>query len=153
MLLAVVTVAVGCAHSSKVVPPAASALTEVEVGGSGVPFAPAPEGLLRPGGVEVIQERLHRAGFIASAERSGRLDPPTREALRRFQTKHDLPATGLPRYRTAEDLELSADKVFFDSRRPPPPTDRKSDDEGSVGSRDVATKPGDTKSGRSREGL
>ena len=141
VLLAAFAMSLGCAHASKVVPPPPSALDAVEVGGSGVPFAPAPEGLLRPGAVESIQDRLHRAGFLASAERSGRLDPPTREALRRFQATHDLPATGLPSYRTAERLELASDQIFFNAHRPPAPTGRKSIDEGSVGSRDGVTKP------------
>ena len=68
-------------------------------------------------------------------------DIPTREALRQYQAKHDLPATGLPSYRTAENLKLEPDKLFFNQRRPPPPTDDRSEDEGSVGSRDVATSP------------
>jgi peptidoglycan hydrolase-like protein with peptidoglycan-binding domain len=109
----------GCAHSRNVVPPAASALPAVDVDSSGVPFAPAPEGLLRPGAVETIQNRLLAKGLMVSGQKTGRLDAPTREALRRFQSRQDLPATGLPSYRTVEALNLDPDKTFFSAQRPP----------------------------------
>ncbi len=136
VFLAMVVMAVGCLHSRQIAPPPASALAAVEVDNSGVPFAPAPEGLLRPGAVEAIQGRLLDDGFIDPAERTGRLDAPTREGLRRFQAKKDLPATGLPGYRTIEALDLQADKIFFSSHRPPANNGIKSTDVGSVGARD-----------------
>ncbi len=139
VLLATVVMTLGCVHSRKVAPPPASALAGVEGGGSGVPFAPAPEGLLRPEAVEAIQGRLHRDGFMLSAERTGRLDAPTREALRRFQAKNDLPATGLPSYRTVENLDLQTDGIFL--ARADPRSGPKSTDEGSVGSRDAPRQP------------
>ena len=133
---------VGCAHARGVAPPAQSALPAVEVDSSGVPFAPAPEGLLRPGAVEVIQSRLEVRGLLqGSAPTTGRLDPPTRDALRRFQSKSDLPATGLPSYRTIEALNLKADSIFFDWHRQPVTPALKSVDEGSVGSRATAEHP------------
>jgi peptidoglycan hydrolase-like protein with peptidoglycan-binding domain len=123
--------AAGCAHSRNVVPPPASALPAVEVDSSGVPFAPAPEGLLRPGAVESIQTRLQAQGLLASSARSGRLDAPTREALRRFQGRKDLPATGLPSYRTIEALNLDPEKAFFSSHRQPvDPGSTSTDDKG-----------------------
>jgi hypothetical protein len=110
-------------------------LPAVEVDSSGVPFAPAPEGLLRPGAVQVIQSRMQSRGLMDGGALTGRLDAPTREALRRFQSKSDLPATGLPSYRTIEALHLSAESIFFDWRRQPVTPAPKSVDEGSVGSR------------------
>jgi peptidoglycan hydrolase-like protein with peptidoglycan-binding domain len=101
-----------------------------------VPFAPAPEGLLRPGAVAAIQGRLHATGFMSSNDRSGRLDAATRESLRRFQAKQDLPATGLPSYRTVDALRLHNDDIFFSARRPPSAaTALESTDQGSVGTR------------------
>jgi Putative peptidoglycan binding domain len=128
----------GCAHSRNVVPPPASALPAVEVDSSGVPFAPAPEGLLRPGAVEVIQSRLHAEGLLVASSRSGRLDAPTREALRRFQGRKDLPATGLPSYRTIEALNLDPDKTFFSSHRPPADPGSTSTDDKAPGPKSAA---------------
>jgi peptidoglycan hydrolase-like protein with peptidoglycan-binding domain len=124
-----------CVHSRDVAAPPPSALPAVEVDSSGVPFAPAPEGLLRPGAVEMIQSRLRRGGFLQAAEPPGRLGPATREGLRRFQASNDLPATGLPSYRTVEALKLDTDAIFFSAHRPPAANGRKSTDEGSVGAR------------------
>jgi peptidoglycan hydrolase-like protein with peptidoglycan-binding domain len=98
---------------------------------SGVPFAPAPEGLLKPGAIETIQVRLASQGLLPAAHRDGLLDAATREALRRFQEKKDLPATGLPSYRTIEALRLAPDKAFFSAKSPPGAADRKSSDKGS----------------------
>jgi peptidoglycan hydrolase-like protein with peptidoglycan-binding domain len=109
-----------CVHNRTVAaPPPPSALAAVEVDSSGVPFAPAPEGLLRSGAIEAIQERLESQGYIAPAHRTGRLDAPTREGLRRFQAKKDLPATGLPSYLTIEALALAPNRIFFSARTPP----------------------------------
>ena len=145
VLLATFALASGCAHSRNVVPPPASALPAVDVddSGSGVPFAPAPEGLLRPGAVEAIQARLRGQGLLASSNHSGRLDAPTREALRRFQGHQDLPATGLPSYRTIETLGLDPDKAFFSAHRPPADAAKVSSDEkkgggaAGIGPRDI----------------
>lgn len=124
----------GCAHATKVTPPPSSALAAVEVDDSGVPFAPAPEGLLRPGAIDLLQEHLAAGGLLPAGPRSGRLDPPTREALRKFQARHDLPKTGLPSYQTVRALELNPTRIFADARRPPAAaTDQPSRDQGSVG--------------------
>jgi murein L,D-transpeptidase YcbB/YkuD len=107
-----------CVHSREVARPAPSAIA-VEMDNSGVPFTPAPEGLLQPGAIEAIQSRLGAHGLMTASHRSGRLDPSTREALRRFQVKEGLPATGLPSYRTIEALKLPRNEIFFSARRPP----------------------------------
>jgi peptidoglycan hydrolase-like protein with peptidoglycan-binding domain len=108
----------GCLHSHQVAPPAPSAVA-VDMDDSGVPFSPAPEGLLQPRAIEAIQRRLGAHGLMAATPRSGRLDPSTREALRRFQVEQGLPATGLPSYRTIEALKLPRNEIFFSARRPP----------------------------------
>jgi hypothetical protein len=107
-----------CLHSREVAGPAPAAIA-VDMESSGVPFAPAPEGLLQPGAIEAIQDRLGVQGLIPASQRSGRLDAATREALRRFQVQTGLPATGLPSYRTVEALKLPGNKIFFSARRPP----------------------------------
>jgi peptidoglycan hydrolase-like protein with peptidoglycan-binding domain len=105
----------------------------VAVDESGVPFAPAPDGLLRPHAVAALQDRLVAEGLLRKGLRSGTLDPPTREALRAFQEKRGLPATGLPSYRTVETLKLDPKAIFFDARHPPPPEPPPAGDHGSVG--------------------
>lgn len=126
-------VASACAHAEHVAPPPASALPAVEVDESGVPFAPAPDGLLRPRAVGALQDRLVAEGLLDQGRRSGTLDPPTREALRAFQAKRGLPATGLPSYRTVEALNLDPKVIFFDARHPPPAEPPPAGDHGSVG--------------------
>jgi hypothetical protein len=120
-----------CIHSRNVARPPPSALAAVEVDSSGVPFAPAPEGLLRAHAIDAIQERLHAQGLISGAQRTGKLDATTREALRHFQSTNDLPSTGLPSYRTIEALKLPASKIFFSAKRPPRDDDDKSINPGS----------------------
>jgi peptidoglycan hydrolase-like protein with peptidoglycan-binding domain len=124
-----------CVHNRNVAAPPPSALAAVEVDSSGVPFAPAPEGLLKPGAIEAIQERLTAKGFISGAQLTGRLDAATREALRRFQARNDLSATGLPSYRTIEALQLAPSQIFFSARSPPGAGDRTPSDQGAAASR------------------
>jgi peptidoglycan hydrolase-like protein with peptidoglycan-binding domain len=124
-----------CVHNRQVTRPPPSALAAVEVDSSGVPFAPAPEGLLRPGAIEAIQGRLASKGFISGTQRTGRLDAATREALRQFQARTDLPATGLPSYRTIEALDLAANKIFFSARVPPDEARRTPSDQGTAANR------------------
>lgn len=74
------------------------------------PVATAPEGLLAPGAEKKIRERLADDGFIAKDADSN--DAAMREGLRRFQTAHDLPATGMPDQETVKRLGLDADQIF-----------------------------------------
>jgi Putative peptidoglycan binding domain len=141
LILAAAGLGIGCMHSRSVAPPPASALAAVEVDSSGVPFAPAPEGLLRPGAVHTMQRRLREDGFSSPSQRPGLLDAPTRDALRRFQVKKDLPATGLPSYRSVEALGLDSDQIFFSSHRPPASTGVKKTDAESIGPWDVPKPP------------
>jgi hypothetical protein len=64
--------------------------------GEGLPLATSPAGLLKPHAIEDIQDRLETKGALPPDQRSGQLDGPTREALRKFQKDAGLPATGAP---------------------------------------------------------
>ena len=75
------------------------------------PLATSPAGLLEPGAVKRIQERLHERGFLTGDARSGKLDGRTREALRELQKKHKLPATGTPDDLTMQKLGLDAGEL------------------------------------------
>ncbi len=76
------------------------------------PLATSPAGLLKADAVEAIQEKLASRGDLSDKRESGKLDPPTREALREFQRKNNLPATGMPDDLTVQKLGLDPGRVF-----------------------------------------
>jgi peptidoglycan hydrolase-like protein with peptidoglycan-binding domain len=79
---------------------------------SGGPRVPAaPEGLLAPGAVGEIQEALAKRGLLGRHAR-GELDDPTSAALRKFQEKEGLAATGMPDRETLLRLGVSAEKAY-----------------------------------------
>jgi Putative peptidoglycan binding domain len=85
----------------------ATAQKEGRIAGGGedpseIPVASSPSGLLKPGAEQRVRDKL---GVKAGA---GSL----REALQKFQKKHDLPATGILDQRTVETLGLDPDDVF-----------------------------------------
>ena len=57
------------------------------------------------GRAEEIQRALIKAGYL-NAEPSGRWDDQTRDAMRRYQTDHGFPVTGLPEAKTLMKLGL-----------------------------------------------
>lgn len=67
-----------------------------------VPVASSPSGLLKPGAEQKVRDEL---GVKAGG---GSL----RQALKKFQKDHDLPATGILDQRTIESLGLDPDDVF-----------------------------------------
>lgn len=81
------------------------------------PLATSPAGLLEPGAVKRIQERLHERGLLPEQARSGKLDGRTRKALRELQEKHNLPATGTPDDLTLQKLGLDASELARSARR------------------------------------
>jgi hypothetical protein len=87
-----------------------------EGAGEGLPLATSPAGLLKPHAVEDIQDRLETKGALPPDHRSGKLDGPTREALRKFQKDAGLPATGAPDDLTIQKLGLRPEDVFRASR-------------------------------------
>jgi hypothetical protein len=80
------------------------------------PLATSPAGLLEPGAVKRIQERLHERGFLPEDARSGKLDDRTRKALRELQKKNSLPATGTPDDLTLQKLGLNAGELGRSAR-------------------------------------
>lgn len=79
-----------------------------------VPIARSPGALMSDGAVRDMQTSLQNAGMLAKGKSNvtGRLDAPTEAALRKFQEKNDLPATGVPDRATARALGLDADELF-----------------------------------------
>jgi peptidoglycan hydrolase-like protein with peptidoglycan-binding domain len=76
------------------------------------PLATSPAGLLKPEAVEAIQGKLASRGALAKDDRSGKLDDPTRKALRAFQRDNNLPATGMPDDLTVKKLGLDPGQIF-----------------------------------------
>jgi len=76
------------------------------------PLATSPAGLLKPDAIEAIQEKLASRGELSEKRESGTLDAPTRAALREFQRKNNLPATGMPDDLTVQKLGLDPGRVF-----------------------------------------
>jgi peptidoglycan hydrolase-like protein with peptidoglycan-binding domain len=63
--------------------------------------------MLRPGPerIQEIQQALVQAGYL-NAQPNGRWDDQTREAMRRYQTDHGFPMTGLPEAKSLMKLGL-----------------------------------------------
>jgi hypothetical protein len=106
----------GCAHTHTTPPPpAAVAPTKPErerAVETGLPISSTSHGILQDGAELKIQRRLQEKGFLDGQQSDGQLDPPTREALRKFQKREGLPPTGLPSYETVRHLHLDLDSVF-----------------------------------------
>jgi len=60
---------------------------------------------LQPERIEEIQQALIQAGYL-NGTATGQWDDPTRGAMRRFQTEHGFPATGLPEAKSLMKLGL-----------------------------------------------
>jgi peptidoglycan hydrolase-like protein with peptidoglycan-binding domain len=110
----------GCGHSHAP-PPSPTAVPPTkpaqEVGAeTGTPVSSTPEGLMHDGGEKKIQERLRAEGLLAAEQCTGKFNVQTRDALRKFQKREGLPATGLPSYETVEHLGLRLDSVFRSTR-------------------------------------
>jgi len=106
----------GCAHThAPPPPPAAVPPTKPEreqAVETGLPISSTSHGILQDGAELRIQRRLQEKGFLDGQQADGQLDPPTREALRKFQKHEGLPPTGLPSYETVRHLHLDLDAIF-----------------------------------------
>ncbi len=80
-------------------------------GSDSVELVTSPAGLLTPGAVRAIQERLVRSGDL-EGKPSGAIDADTRKAIERFQRAHGLAATGIPDDATVAKLGLKTADVF-----------------------------------------
>lgn len=71
------------------------------------PNQPAPQTMqkLTKSQIESVQEALKKAGYQVTV--NGTLGSDTSSALKMFQTKNGLPATGYPDQKTREALGLS----------------------------------------------
>ncbi|HVZ74985.1 MAG TPA: peptidoglycan-binding domain-containing protein [Polyangia bacterium] len=87
---------------------------------TGLPLASSPAGLLKPGATKMIQQRLSNDGVLPEEQQTGELDAITKAALAKFQTAHDLPATGDPDSATVVKLGLDPRKIFRGEGEPAP---------------------------------
>ena len=115
VLGAAILSAAGCAHPRTSPPQTAIPPTkpERELGAeTGVPVSSTPRGLRYDGAQKKIQERLRARRLLAAEQCTGQFNLQTRDALRAFQKREGLPATGLPSYETVEHLGLELDAIF-----------------------------------------
>jgi hypothetical protein len=78
----------------------------------------APEPRLKPGAIEMVQQRLEAAGILPAQEASaepGEMSASTRTALERFQRGSGLPATGELDEETVLKLGLQPRNIFFET--------------------------------------
>jgi peptidoglycan hydrolase-like protein with peptidoglycan-binding domain len=109
----------GCVHAHHAPPPTSVPATKPDhehAAQTDIPVASTPQGLMKEGAEKKLQERLREKGLLEPAQCTGRLDPDTRAALRRFQKSQGLPATGLPSYETVDRLGLDLDTIFYSRR-------------------------------------
>jgi hypothetical protein len=112
----------GCGHTHKP-PPAPSSVRPTQpqreqAAETGLPISSTPRGILQDGAQPKIQQRLQEKGLLDANHAEGWLDPPTREALRKFQKQEGLPPTGLPSYETVRHLHLDLDSIFQTASHP-----------------------------------
>jgi hypothetical protein len=114
----------GCAHTHKTPPPPGSVPPtkpeREQAAETGLPISNTAHGILQDGAELKIQQALQKKGLLDGqhAQAGGQLDPPTREALRKFQKQEGLPPTGLPSYETVDHLHLDLDSIFQTARHP-----------------------------------
>jgi peptidoglycan hydrolase-like protein with peptidoglycan-binding domain len=112
----------GCAHTHKTPPPPASVPPtkpeREQAAETGLPISSTAHGILQDGAELKLQRALQKQGLLDGGQTDGRLDPPTREALRKFQKQEGLPPTGLPSYETVRHLHLELDSIFQTASHP-----------------------------------
>ncbi|MDP2274999.1 MAG: peptidoglycan-binding protein [Archangium sp.] len=70
------------------------------------------DALMNPEGPRLIQDALAQRGYLAADHKTGKLDPETSAALRKFQGEEEVARTGFPDRETVRKLGLSIEKVF-----------------------------------------
>jgi hypothetical protein len=117
-----VGLASGCAHTHKTPPPPGSVPPtkpeREQAAETGLPISSTTHGILQDGAEVKIQRALQAKGLLDGQQAAGQLDPPTREALRKFQKQEGLPPTGLPSYETVHHLHLDLDSIFQTASHP-----------------------------------
>ena len=115
----------GCAHprtspSQTAIPPTKP---ERELGAeTGVPVSSTPRGLMHDGAQKKMAPARPAVARRRSVHRS--IQFQTRDALRAFQKREGLPATGLPSYETVESLGLELDTIFRSAKHAEAPPRR-----------------------------
>jgi len=126
-VLGAIVSAAGCTHTRTSPPQTAIAPTKPdhELGTeTGVPVSSTPRGLMHDGAQKKIQDRLRARQLLAADQCTGQFNLQTRDALRAFQKREGLPATGLPSYETVEHLGLELDKIFRSTKHAEAPPRR-----------------------------
>jgi peptidoglycan hydrolase-like protein with peptidoglycan-binding domain len=82
------------------------------VAGASASVGPANPPELKPGAVEMIQQRLESVGALRAQQSSGEMGAATRSALTRFQEANHLPLTGEPDEATVRKLGLNPQNIF-----------------------------------------
>ena len=112
----------GCAHTHKTPPPPSSIPPtkpeREQAAETGLPISSTAHGILQDGAELKLQRALQKQGLLDGRQTDGQLDPPTREALRKFQKQEGLPPTGLPSYETVRHLHLELDSIFQTASHP-----------------------------------
>ena len=112
----------GCAHTHKTPPPPGSVPPtkpeREQAAETGLPISSTAHGILQDGAELKLQRALEKQGLLDGSQAEGQLDPPTREALRKFQKQEGLPPTGLPSYETVHHLHLDLDSIFQTASHP-----------------------------------
>jgi peptidoglycan hydrolase-like protein with peptidoglycan-binding domain len=67
---------------------------------------------LKPGAIEMIQQRLESVGALRLQQSTGEMGAATRSALARFQEANHLPITGEPDPATVRKLGLNPSNIF-----------------------------------------
>ncbi len=70
------------------------------------------DAMMLPEGPRLIQDALAQKGYLAAEHKTGKLDPETSAALRKFQGDEEVARTGYPDRETVRKLGLSIAKVF-----------------------------------------
>ena len=68
--------------------------------------------MMVPDGPRLIQEALAQRGYLGADHKTGKLDPETSAALRKFQSDKEVARTGYPDRETVRKLGLSIAEVF-----------------------------------------
>src|SRR5439155_68697 len=118
----------GCSHVHGAPPPPGAVPptkpAHEQAAETGLTVASTPQGLMREGAERKLQIRLHEKGYLPATHASGQLDEATRQALREYQKREGLPATGLPSYETVRHLGLSLDAIFRTVTPATPPAEQ-----------------------------
>jgi hypothetical protein len=107
MLIVLPLFALGACHAHQAASGAntAEAPPKQQQVSSARPVRTTPHAMLDGKSMKQIQHALSERGYHVDA--SGRLDGPTKMALRRFQMHEKMAATGIPDYDTLRQLDLA----------------------------------------------